>query len=127
LIASVLGRPEVLPPALVRRYPELALVRLRRGGLLPRIGGWALRRSTVDAITLRGTVFLAPHASLDPRLLLHELRHVQQFFESRTFPLKYLWESLRRGYAGNVYELDARRYAAYRLAAAPTRTHSREA
>jgi len=117
----------VLPAALARRYPELESVRLRRGGLLPRIGGWALRRSTVDAITLRGTVFLAPHAALDPALLLHELRHVQQFFESRTFPLKYLWESVRRGYAENVYERDARHYAAERLAAASTQSTSREA
>lgn len=101
-------------------------MRLRRGGLLPRIGGWALRRSTVDAITLRGTVFLAPHAALDPALLLHELRHVQQFFESRTFPLRYLWESVRRGYVENAYERDARRYAAQRLAAS-RQTSSREA
>lgn len=122
-----MGRPVALPDALARHYPELESVRLRRGGLLPRIGGWALRRSTVDAITLRGTVFLAPHAALDPALLLHELRHVQQFFESRAFPLKYLWESVRRGYAENVYERDARHYAAKRLAAASTQSISREA
>ena len=116
-----------LPRAVALRYPELKSVRLRRGGLLPRIGGWALRRSTVDAITLRGTVFLAPHASLDPALLLHELRHVQQFFETWTFPLRYLWESVRHGYTENVYERDARRYAAQRLAAASTNTSTLEA
>ncbi|CAN5282669.1 hypothetical protein BH23GEM2_BH23GEM2_02800 [soil metagenome] len=127
MIASILGRPVTLPRAVALRYPELESVRLRRGGLLPRIGGWALRRSTVDAITLRRTVYLAPHAALDPALLLHELRHMQQFFESRTFPLKYLWESVRRGYAENVYERDARRYAAQRLAATSAHTTSREA
>ncbi len=108
----------MLPHQLLASYPELGAVRFRRGGLPPHVGGWALGRGTVDAITLRRTVFLAPHASLDPVLLLHEARHVQQFFESRTFPLRYLWESVLRGYTRNRYEVDARRYAARRLAVA---------
>ena len=43
---------------------------------------------------------------------MHELRHVQQFDASLTFPIRYLWESVRRGYDANQYEVDARRYAA---------------
>jgi len=77
-----------------------------------------LGQATVAAITLGRTIFLAPATRLDPELLLHELRHVQQFSERRTFPLRYIWESLRSGYHANRYEEDARTYAARRLARA---------
>jgi hypothetical protein len=46
---------------------------------------------------------------------LHEIRHVQQFQASVSFPVQYLWESLRRGYYANRFEVDARRYASARL------------
>ena len=82
------------------------------------MGGWALGQATVAAITLGRTIFLAPATRLDPELLLHELRHVQQFSERKTFPLRYIWESLRRGYWSNRYEADARDYAARRVASA---------
>jgi hypothetical protein len=91
-------------------------VRWRRGGLPPRIGGWCLGRSSVDGITLWGTVFLAPGVAWEPALLLHEHRHVEQFAESALFPLRYLWESLTRGYLGNRYEADANASAAVRFA-----------
>jgi hypothetical protein len=29
----------------------------------------------------------------DAALLLHEFRHVEQFLERRSFPLRYIWES----------------------------------
>ena len=58
--AALIGESEALPQQLLTRYPELERLRLRRGGLPPRLGGWALRRSTVAAITLRRWVFLAP-------------------------------------------------------------------
>jgi hypothetical protein len=108
---AVIGRSESLDPALVQRYPELRNVRLRRGGIAPRIGGWALGRASVAAITLRRWVFIGPNIPVSAALLLHELRHVQQFEESALFPLKYLWASLRYGYARNPYEADAREYA----------------
>jgi len=97
------------------RYPELAQARYRRGGLPLRLGGWALGTDTVAAITLRRTVFLAPKTPVSAGLLLHELRHVHQFLEARTFPVRYLWQSLRHGYSRNAYEVDARRYSARRL------------
>lgn len=120
LAAPVVGAPAALPPELRARYPELGAVRWRRGGVFVRIGGWALLQPTVAAITLWRTVFLAPGVPWDAALLLHELRHVHHFSESRAFPLRYLWESLRRGYAGNWYEADANEYARRRLRAAPT-------
>ena len=109
------GEPVSLPPDLAERYPELLGVRWRRGGIPPRAGGWGLGARTVAAITLWRTVWLAPHTPWSAELLLHELRHVHQFESSAWFPVSYLWESLRRGYHANRYELDACRYAAARL------------
>ena len=124
---ALIGRPEPLPEHVAQRYRELRTVKLRRGGVMPRVGGWALGQATVDAITLRRTVFLAPHARANATLLLHELRHVQQFLESGTFPLSYLWESLRHGYEANRFEQDARSYAARRLADERASTSARNA
>ena len=115
LIAGVIGKAVPPPAALVRQYPMLAAVRFRRGGLPPRIGGWLLLRDTVAAITLWNTVWLAPRVPFTAELLLHELRHVHQFQDSPGFPVHYLWESIRRGYSRNRFEVDARRYAAAML------------
>lgn len=110
-----MGEHFALPDALTDRYPELLSLQFRRGGLPLRVGGWMLGQSTVAAITLGRTIFLAPHTRLDPELLLHEFRHVQQFSERKMFPFHYIWQSLRRGYYANRYEADARTYAAGRL------------
>ena len=125
-LAPLIGRPVELPSALAEQFPELTRVGYRRGGLPARIGGWALGQPSVAAITLWNTVFLAPGTRLDAELLLHELRHVQQFQESVTFPLHYLWESVRRGYHSNRFEADARAYAAVRLRDAGTHLHREE-
>ena len=114
----LIGTPCTLPAALLTRYPELRQARWRRGGLALRIGGWCLGRASVAGITLWGTIYLADFASLEPELLLHELRHVHQFQGDRAFPLRYLWRSLRHGYANNPYESDARAFAAQRVAGA---------
>lgn len=115
LARGIIGEPFRLPGNLASSYPELTRVRLRRGGLPPRVAGWMLGQSTVAAITLRRTIFFGNRTGLDLPLLLHEFRHVEQFHERRTFPLRYIWESLRRGYHRNRYEVDARTYAARRL------------
>lgn len=114
-IAFFVGRPYRLPDLLLARHPELGSARWRFGGLPPRIGGWALGMRSVDGITLGGTVFLAPHAVPTAALLLHELAHVHQFGRDAAFPVRYLWESLRRGYRGNRYEIEADAYAASQL------------
>ena len=113
---ALTGRPLRLPDALVAEFPELGAARWRVGGLPPRLGGWGLGRRSVAGITLWRTVWLAPDARLDPRLLLHELRHVRQFEASRLFPLLYLVDAITRGYRRNRYELDAEAYALARLA-----------
>ena len=116
--AGLFGKSLQLPDQVCDEWPELRELRYRRGGLPLRIGGWALGQGTVAAITLGRTIFLAAGTRLDPELLLHEYRHVQQFAERKTFPLRYIWESLRRGYYANRYEADARSYASRRLASA---------
>ncbi len=112
---EIVGQPIVLPEHLVAQFPELMELRYRRGGLPLRLGGWMLGQGTVAGITLGRTIFLASTTRLEPELLLHEFRHVQQFSEGMTFPFRYIWESLRRGYHANRYEADARSYAARRL------------
>jgi hypothetical protein len=115
LIAALAGRPMALPRPLLERHPELHEAAWRCGGLPPRIGGWALGQRSVAGITLGRTVFLAPHVALEPALLLHELAHVHQFERDGAFPVRYLWESIRRGYRRNRFELEAECYAASRL------------
>lgn len=117
---AIVGCKIELPAAVATRYPELGRIRLRRGGLPVRVGGWALGQRTVAAITLWRTVFVAPGVELDAELLLHESRHVHQFEASTAFPIHYLWESVRRGYRANRYEADARTYAAAQVRASVT-------
>jgi hypothetical protein len=47
---------------------------------------------------------------LDEKWVKHELCHVQQFREHGyfIFVVKYLWESIRKGYYNNKYEVAAR-------------------
>jgi hypothetical protein len=118
ILAALIGQGIELPRPITERFPELARVRWRRGGLPPRIAGLFLGRASVAAITLWRTVFLERDAAFDPELLLHELRHVHHFQTTPAFPLLYVWESLRHGYERNRFEADARAYAARRLRSA---------
>ena len=122
---GLLGKTIELPDDLMVRWPELTALRFRRGGLPLRIGGLFLGQWSVAAITLGRTIFLDGDTRFNPELLLHELRHVQQFAERKTFPLHYIWESLRRGYHSNRFEVDARDYAA-RCVARSSVTESNE-
>lgn len=122
IIHAVAGKKLELPEELTARFPELRDARFRAGGAAVRIGGWALGSSHVAGITLGRTVFLHQGTPLDVSLLLHELRHVHQFRERKTFPVRYLWQSLRRGYRANPYEVDARRFSAIRLRMSETDT-----
>ncbi len=114
VVKTIAGESERLPASMLARFPELEVVRLRRGGLPPRLGGWCLGRSTVAGITFGRTVWLARRTAPTAELLLHELRHVHQFASVRAFPLRYAWESLRRGYHHNRFEVEARQYVVAR-------------
>jgi hypothetical protein len=111
MIRFLIGRPEGLPAETLARHAELRVPRYRRGGLPPRIAGWCIGQRSVAAITFWRTIWLGERVVADDELLLHESRHVAQFQASRAFPLLYIWESLRRGYWNNRFEVDARRYA----------------
>ena len=115
MTAAVLGASEALPTQLRSRFPELWGIRLRRGGLPPRIGGWCLGMRTVAAITLGRTVWLGLGVEVSAELLLHELRHVHQFQTVPAFPVRYIVESLRRGYRRNRFEVEARQFASERM------------
>ena len=117
IVETVIGRRVALPAEVLARYPELEGVEWRRGGIPVNVAGWFLGQRSAAAITLWRTVFLSPSARVDAELLLHEFRHVQQFEASLTFPVRYLWESARRGYFANRYEVEARAYAAQRMRA----------
>lgn len=108
---ELIGDRIALPAEVLREWPKLEQLSYRRGGFPLRLGGWLLGQSTVAAITLGHTIFLASRTRLGPELLLHEYRHAQQFRESKTFPLHYIWESLRRWYHANRFEADAREFA----------------
>jgi hypothetical protein len=115
LRSALIGVPVALPEDLAASFPELTEARYRRGGLPPRVGGWALGVGSVAGITLWRTVFLAPDVPFSAELLLHELAHVRQFGESRAFPARYVLESVRVGYRRNRFEVAAQRFAALRL------------
>ncbi len=110
-LRETVGVPIALPPDLLSAFPELGSVSWRRGGLPLRVGGWLLGQATVAGITLGTTVFLASGGSPSVRLLLHELGHVRQYRRDKTFPIRYLWESVIRGYSRNRFEVEADQFA----------------
>ncbi|MEO7041838.1 MAG: DUF4157 domain-containing protein [Gemmatimonadaceae bacterium] len=111
LVQETTGFRIGLPADVIGAFPELATVSWRRGGLPLRIGGWFLGQKSVAAITLGTTVFLAAAERPSLQLLLHELGHVRQFRRDKTFPIRYLWESIRMGYARNRFETEADQFA----------------
>ena len=115
------GEPIDLDARLLRDFPELGSVRYRLGGAPPRIGGWCLGARSVAAIALGRTVWIAREADLTPALLLHEHAHVEQWRTVPWFAVRYAWESLRRGYFNNRFEVAAREAAHDRMCS-PRRT-----
>jgi len=73
------------------------------------------------ATTRRNRILLAGSARdflANPELVLHEYFHVlRQWNRGRMSRLSYLAEWIRRGYRGNRYERQARRFVTLRLAA----------
>ena len=116
---AVLGR-RIEPP---RSLPGLipAGVVLRRGRLIPWIGGFFARMpSPAAAVTLGRTIIFDPETPVSRRLLVHELTHVRQWRADPLFPIRYTLASLRHGYQNNPYEVEAR------LAAGSTENPSTE-
>jgi hypothetical protein len=110
-LRETVGIPFALPQDVISAFPELASVSWRRGGLPLRVGGWFLGHSSVAGITFGSTVFLSSARAPSLRLLLHELGHVRQYRRDKTFAIRYLWESISRGYSRNRFEVEADQFA----------------
>ncbi len=71
-------------------------------------------RSTNVAMVLGKTIHLFGVSKTeflkDEKWLRHELCHINQFkqYGYFNFVVKYLWESLRKGYCNNRFEVEAR-------------------
>jgi hypothetical protein len=103
----------VLGPLLERELPPgitlPAGVEIRENRWLLALGGrLAGMRGRAGGMAIGRTILVPPDSKLQPRLLLHELVHVRQWRTVPLFPLRYLWESLRRGYRNNRFEREAR-------------------
>ena len=77
---------------------------------------WFARlHGSVRATTRRRRIYLRGSAAdffRDPLLVLHEYFHVLRQWEPRVLTVRaYVWEWLRRGYADNRFELEAREFA----------------
>ncbi|MGB3346838.1 MAG: DUF4157 domain-containing protein [Candidatus Humimicrobiia bacterium] len=59
------------------------------------------------AITIYNKIFFSSHYYRNnKRILKHELKHVEQFYNIKFFPIKYLWVLLTQG-KNNKYEKEA--------------------
>jgi hypothetical protein len=92
---------------------SLSHIRIRKASLLARLAAWKLGSAQV-AITIGRTIHLhntpVDVFRKDERWVRHELKHVEQFLRYGffTFILLYAWESLRKGYYYNRFEVEAR-------------------
>jgi hypothetical protein len=88
-------------------------VRIKENSWMARLAAWNLKETTI-AFTLGRTIHLH-HCSRSeflaaPQWVCHELQHVAQFEKYGLIPftLRYLWESIFKGYYYNKYEIEAR-------------------
>jgi len=86
---------------------------IKEHSILAKLAAKKLRSNSV-AMVLGKTIHLhniSKDAFLqDERLLKHELCHVRQYQQHgfAGFLIKYLWESIRKGYYNNRFEVEAR-------------------
>ncbi len=86
---------------------------IKENSLLAAIAAKKLKAGSV-AMVLGKTIHLYGTTKTnflnDTRWLKHELCHIKQFKENGfgIFIAKYLWESMRKGYYNNKYEIEAR-------------------
>lgn len=68
-----------------------------------------LRDEGTMAFAMPGIVFVRSTYVYTPKLLRHELMHVEQFRrEGLLFAVKYTWHDWFTGYDNNPYEIEAR-------------------
>ncbi|MFN8250399.1 MAG: DUF4157 domain-containing protein [Ferruginibacter sp.] len=88
-------------------------ITVRESSWLAKIAAAKLRSGSV-AIVMGNTIHLHNASKKDflqnHRWLKHELCHVRQFQQHGFVPfiIKYLWESIKKGYYNNRFEVEAR-------------------
>lgn len=61
----------------------------------------------IAAFTFYNRIFFCSHYYRNnKRIIKHELKHVEQFYTIKFFPIKYLWELIKNG-RNNKYEKEA--------------------
>jgi hypothetical protein len=86
---------------------------IKENSWLARIAAWKLRSSSV-AMVIGKTIHLYNTTSgeflKNEKWVKHELCHIRQFrqYGKMNFIVRYLVESIRRGYYNNKYEAEAR-------------------
>ena len=86
---------------------------IRENSWIARIAAFKLRSDRM-AIVIGSTIHLHKISKedflLNKRWLKHELCHIQQYktYGFGGFVARYLWESFRKGYYNNKYEVEAR-------------------
>ena len=120
-MASRIDLPNVLVNWISLHVPTLGDPCKIRFTLCRRIPFWWIPGNrNMAGLTLANRVYLrAEYCPVDPmnrltvELVFHELIHVVQFRRNPLlFPLRYLLDHLRYGYANNPSEVEARRLAA---------------
>lgn len=102
-----------LGPRPVERVPGVELppdVAVRESQLIPRLGGLLSGMGRpAAAVTLGRTILIHPSVRPTPRLLRHELAHVDQWKRHPfSFPFRYTGAHIRWGYRDNPFEQEAR-------------------
>ena len=88
-------------------------VRIKENSLLARIAAYKLKTKQC-AIVINRTIYLhntsRENFMANRKWLLHELKHVEQYqrYGAIRFILLYLYETVRRGYHNNRFEVEAR-------------------
>ena len=111
----MLGRVATPPPPIARALESIFGESIAHVRVIER-SHYARLHLGARATTRRAKILLAGDARdfwSDPELLLHEYFHVLRQWQPRKLTiLRYLLESLMRGYWHNRYEIEAREFAA---------------
>ncbi len=88
-------------------------VHIKENSLLARLAAYKLKNKQC-AIVINRTIYLHNTTKADfmanRKWLLHELKHVEQYQRYGTirFIVLYLYETIRKGYRNNRFEVEAR-------------------
>lgn len=92
---------------------ELDKIKIKQNSWIAKLAARKLHTNNM-AIVIGKTIHLHNATRLDflqnERWLKHELCHISQFKQHGfiLFVAKYLWQSLKKGYHNNVFEIEAR-------------------